>query len=94
MALGGMLVSGTAAAASAAPPDSGDVAPCPSGFELMTLKEIQEIAAEGFKRKDFDAYDENGDNKLCVRIEGNNPKYEPVTFLFADNQKGIGNTKD
>jgi hypothetical protein len=90
--LAGLLITGSAAGASADPPDPKKVAPCPSGFQTMTIDEVLVIAAKGFGREVFEGADFNKDGKLCVRIQGENPRFEPVTFLFADNKLGIGRT--
>jgi hypothetical protein len=61
---------------------------CAATFELMSIERIlAEIASPDFPPENFEAEDLNDDNLLCVKLLPNNPLFEPVTFLFFDNNK-------
>src|SRR5215213_3443540 len=85
-------LAGTAAIAAGAPAaaDSGGVpaAPgtqCPSGFNLVPIARVLEIADPGFVTA-IQAEDRNNDAQLCLKLLPTaTPLFEP-TFLFYDNR--------
>ena len=64
---------------------------CGQGFTAMDIDDIvRDIAAVGFTREVFKAYDKNDDDILCVRIFDKFPQQNPhfnfnPMFLFLDN---------
>lgn len=81
LAVAAVTTVGLAAPVNAEPSGSG----CPSGFQLMSVKDVlKDIAAEGF-RKAIKSADANRDGDLCIKIlpEPVGP-YDP-TFFYQDN---------
>lgn len=93
-ATAGLVVSGSAGAATAAmnlPNDDG----CPGEFQLVRVIYLQEQTTnEDFDRQ-LKAADENGDGYLCYLPLENAPLFDPEpTFLYGDNSTGFGDAAE
>jgi hypothetical protein len=64
---------------------------CPAGFEVKTVKQVQDVAHPAFIPI-IPTYDVNQDNLLCFKLLPEPiPLFEP-TFLFFDNTAGTTRT--